>query len=77
MDVENYALQDPAAPDGACFGCGSKSTNCLRIKSYWDTDNMHAVMMHIPDACYVGWTSLVLGDLKPLKNVREFLSPTS
>ena len=63
MDVENYALQDLAAPDGVCFGCGSKNTNGLRIKSYWDTDNVHVVMTHIPDACYVGWPSLVYGGL--------------
>ena len=63
MDAEIYALQDLAAPDGVCFGCGSKNANGLRIKSYWDADNVHVVMTHIPDARYVGWPSLVYGGL--------------
>jgi hypothetical protein len=63
MNIDNYALQDLAAPDGVCFGCGSKNANGLRIKSFWDTDNIHVVMTHIPDTCYVGWPSLVYGGL--------------
>lgn len=63
MNKEIHALQDLAAPDGVCFGCGPKNANGLRIKSYWDTDGTHIVMRHIPDACYVGWPSLVYGGL--------------
>ena len=63
MDAEIYALQDLVAPDGVCFGCGSKNASGLRIKSYWDADNVHVLMKHIPDACYVGWPLLVYGGL--------------
>ncbi len=63
MNTEIYALQDLAAPDGICFGCGSKNANGLQIKSYWDVDNVHVTMTHIPDARYVGWPSLVYGGL--------------
>ena len=63
MDVGMSALQDLAAPNGICFGCGSKNVNGLRIKSYWDADNVHVVMTHLPDAHYVGWPSLVYGGL--------------
>lgn len=57
------ALQDLAAPDGVCFGCGSKNPKGLRIKSYWDADNTHLVMTHSPEEYYVGWPSLVYGGL--------------
>lgn len=63
MDKKINALQDLAAPEGVCFGCGSKNANGLQIKSHWSTDNIHVVMTHIPDACYVGWPSLVYGGL--------------
>jgi hypothetical protein len=63
MNINKHAFQDLAAPDGVCFGCGSKNTNGLQIKSYWDADNAHVVMTHIPDARYVGWPSLVYGGL--------------
>lgn len=63
MRAEIYALQDLAAPDGICFGCGAKNANGLQIKSYWDTDEVHIIMTHTPDARYVGWPSLVYGGL--------------
>lgn len=63
MTTEPYALQDLAAPDGVCFGCGSRNEQGLRIKSYWDVDNIHVVMAHTPDPHYVGWPSLVYGGL--------------
>lgn len=59
----NVALQDLAMPDGVCFGCGSKNAHGLRIKSYWDIDNIHVIMTHLPDDGYVGWPSLVYGGL--------------
>jgi hypothetical protein len=63
MTKEIIALQDLAATDGVCFGCGSKNRNGLQIKSYWDPDNIHVVMTHTPDEHYVGWPSIVYGGL--------------
>lgn len=63
MTKEIYALQDLAAPDGVCFGCGSKNAHGLRIKSYWDADQEHMMMTYTPDERYVGWPSLVYGGL--------------
>lgn len=63
MNIEGCALQDLAAPDGVCFGCGTKNANGLRIKSYWDVDGVHVITTHIPDERYVGWPSLVYGGL--------------
>lgn len=63
MTIEKYALQDLAAPDGVCFGCGSKNRNGLQIKSYWDTDDIHLITTFLPDEHHVGWPSLVYGGL--------------
>lgn len=63
MNIEIYALQDLAAPDGVCFGCGAKNANGLRIKSYWDIDAVHVITTYKPDERYVGWPSLVYGGL--------------
>jgi hypothetical protein len=63
MINSHKALQDIIAPDGVCFGCGSKNLEGLRIKSYWDADNVHVVMTHTPDIRYLGWPSLVYGGL--------------
>lgn len=63
MISKTSALQDLAAPDGVCFGCGPKNVYGLRIKSYWDADNVHVIMSHIPDTRYIGWPSLVYGGL--------------
>ncbi len=63
MNSKIIALQDLAAPDGVCFGCGATNAHGLQIKSYWDADNTHVVMTHTPDARYLGWPSLVYGGL--------------
>lgn len=63
MNFKMNALQDLAAPEGICFGCGSKNANGLQIKSHWDTDNVHVIMTHKPDTRYAGWPSLVYGGL--------------
>jgi len=63
MKIKDYALQDLGAPDGICFGCGSKNVHGLRIKSYWDDDNVHIITTHTPDERYTGWPSLVYGGL--------------
>jgi len=48
MTKKIYPLQDIAAPDGVCFGCGSKNANGLQIKSYWDADNAHVTIVIDP-----------------------------
>lgn len=63
MDKNNYALQDLAAPDGICFGCGSKNEKGLKIKSYWDADNTQVIMTYTPEEHYIGWPMLVYGGL--------------
>jgi len=63
MDKILPALQDLAAPDGVCFGCGSMNPHGLRIKSYWDTDNLHIITTHLPAPRFLGWPSLVYGGL--------------
>ena len=57
------ALQDLAAPDGVCYGCGSAHPRGLHIKSYWHADGMHVVATHTPDADFNGWPGLVYGGL--------------
>ncbi|SRR5579883_346479 len=61
--MQKKALQDLAAPDGICFGCGSKNEYGLRIKSYWDEDNVHVIATHLPEERYTGWPLLVYGGL--------------
>ncbi|OGT48014.1 MAG: thioesterase [Gammaproteobacteria bacterium RIFCSPHIGHO2_12_FULL_38_11] len=61
--IKNISMQEAAAPDGVCFGCGHKNADGLQIKSYWDTDNVHVIMTHTPDARYIGWPHLVYGGL--------------
>lgn len=63
MEIKKPALQDLAAPEGVCFGCGSKNEHGLKLKSYWDDDNIHIIATHTPDECYTGWPSLVYGGL--------------
>lgn len=63
MDKKTEALQDLAAPEGVCFGCGSRNAQGLRIKSYWDADDLHLTTTHMPDERYVGWPLLVYGGL--------------
>lgn len=62
-NLKDKALQDIAAPEGVCFGCGSKNEHGLQIKSYWDVDGEHVIMKYMPDARYVGWPSLVYGGI--------------
>jgi len=57
------ALQDLAAPDGVCFGCGSAHPSGLHIRSYWDADGIHVISRHTPDPKYTGWPNLVYGGL--------------
>jgi len=57
------ALQDLAAPDGVCYGCGSAHPHGLHIKSHWDADGIHVVGTHLPGADFHGWPGLVYGGL--------------
>lgn len=57
------ALQDLAAPDGVCFGCGSAHPHGLHIKSHWHEDGIHVVCTHTPAADFHGWPGLVYGGL--------------
>lgn len=63
MTKPTLALQDLAAPDGICFGCGSKNSQGLKIKSYWDEDGTHLIAHYQPAAFYMGWPELVYGGL--------------
>lgn len=63
MEKKNYSLQDLATPDGICFGCGPKNIHGLKIKSYWDDDNLHVITKYMPDERYTGWPLLVYGGL--------------
>lgn len=63
MARPDQPLQDLAAPDGICFGCGSAHPSGLHIKSYWDADGVHVVCRHTPEPEYTGWPGLVYGGL--------------
>jgi hypothetical protein len=57
------ALQDLAAPEGICFGCGSSHPSGLHIKSYWHADGVRVIATHLPDPTFTGWPGLVYGGL--------------
>ena len=42
------SLQDTAAPDGVCYGCGSSNPDGLHIKSFWDEDGVHVRAEYLP-----------------------------
>ncbi|HTY03656.1 MAG TPA: PaaI family thioesterase [Rhodocyclaceae bacterium] len=60
MTASRY-LQDMAAPDGTCFGCGSAHPSGLHLKSYWDDDGVHVICKHTPRPEFIGWPGLVYG----------------
>lgn len=57
------SLQDTAAPEGVCYGCGSSNAQGLHIKSFWHEDGVHVMAEHRPDDRYCGWPELVYGGL--------------
>jgi hypothetical protein len=61
--MQDISLQDTAAPDGVCYGCGGRNHHGLQIKSRWHEDGIHVVAEHMPDAKYCGWPDLVYGGL--------------
>lgn len=63
MNTQQIALQDLAAPEGVCFGCGGQNPDGLQIKSYWDADGIHVIAEHTPADKYTGWPTLVYGGL--------------
>ncbi|OKA19431.1 thioesterase [Pseudomonas versuta] len=63
MTQHTCSLQDTAAPDGVCYGCGSSNPHGLHIKSFWHEDGVHVIAEYLPDAKYCGWPDLVYGGL--------------
>jgi hypothetical protein len=63
MTQHTCSLQDTAAPDGVCYGCGSSNPHGLHIKSFWHEDGVHVIAECLPDAKYCGWPDLVYGGL--------------
>lgn len=63
MPNPDTSLQDTAAPDGVCYGCGGSNPHGLHIKSYWHEDGEHVVAEYVPGAKYCGWPDLVYGGL--------------
>ena len=61
--MDTPSLQEIAAPEGVCFGCGCDNPHGLHIKSYWHDDGIHVMARHIPEAQYTGWPGLVYGGL--------------
>ncbi|NML19009.1 PaaI family thioesterase [Azohydromonas caseinilytica] len=55
------ALQDLAAPEGVCYGCGCAHPSGLHIKSHWDADGKHVVCTYRPPDQFTGWPGLVYG----------------
>ena len=63
MTQHTCSLQDTAAPDGVCYGCGSSNPHGLHVKSFWHEDGVHVIAEYLPDAKYCGWPDLVYGGL--------------
>lgn len=63
MSASEIPLQDLAAPDGICYGCGSAHPHGLHVKSRWHEDGIHVVSTHMPDEDFSGWPGLVYGGL--------------
>ena len=61
--MSHLPLQDQAAPEGVCYGCGSRNHHGLQIKSHWAEDGEHVLAEYLPDAKYCGWPDLVYGGL--------------
>ncbi|MHC8351662.1 hypothetical protein ACYZT7_20725 [Pseudomonas sp. RT4P38] len=49
MSRLDTSLQDTAAPEGVCYGCGSRNPHGLHIKSFWHEDGVHVMAEHLPD----------------------------
>ncbi|WP_085640174.1 MULTISPECIES: PaaI family thioesterase [unclassified Pseudomonas] len=63
MSTPGISLQDTAAPEGVCYGCGGRNPHGLHVKSFWHKDGVHVMAEHLPEAKYCGWPELVYGGL--------------
>ncbi|MGU9854011.1 PaaI family thioesterase [Pseudomonas koreensis] len=63
MSRSETPLQDLAAPEGVCYGCGGRNPHGLHVKSVWHEDGVHVMAEHLPDDKYCGWPDLVYGGL--------------
>jgi len=63
MNAQALPLQDLAAPEGVCYGCGTSHPSVLHLKSHWAEDGSHVLCRHEPDATFTGWPGLVYGGL--------------
>ncbi|PCM48766.1 MULTISPECIES: PaaI family thioesterase [Pseudomonas] len=63
MTRSETPLQDLAAPEGVCYGCGSRNPHGLHVKSYWHEDGVHVMAEQLPEDKYCGWPDLVYGGL--------------
>ncbi|QVM89640.1 PaaI family thioesterase [Pseudomonas entomophila] len=63
MTEQALSLQALAAPEGICYGCGCSHPSGLHLQSHWDTDGVHLLCRHTPDATFTGWPGLVYGGL--------------
>ncbi|MEY1660955.1 PaaI family thioesterase [Isoalcanivorax beigongshangi] len=61
MSDPTLALQDRAAPEGTCYGCGSTHPSGLHIKSYWDDAGEQVIARMPSNPEFVGWPGLVYG----------------
>ncbi|WP_417661430.1 PaaI family thioesterase [Pseudomonas sp.] len=61
--MHRVSLQDAAAPEGICYGCGSSNPHGLHVKSYWHEDGVNIMAEYLPDDKYTGWPELVYGGL--------------
>lgn len=61
--MHSVSLQDAAAPEGICYGCGGSNPDGLHIKSFWHEDAVHVMAEYLPDNKYTGWPELVYGGL--------------
>jgi hypothetical protein len=63
MTEQALSLQQLAAPEGICYGCGSAHPSGLHVQSHWHADGIHLLCRHTPDEAFTGWPGLVYGGL--------------
>ncbi|UVL21190.1 PaaI family thioesterase [Pseudomonas sp. B21-023] len=63
MTEQALSLQQLAAPEGICYGCGCSHPSGLHVQSHWDADGIHLWCRHTPDPTFTGWPGLVYGGL--------------
>lgn len=56
---KHVALQDLAASEGICYGCGSSQPHGLHVKSHWHEDDFHQICTHVPDSEFTSGSGLV------------------